>query len=59
MRGGNCYVRDEPGKTGAILGVAHDGDRLSWLGRRSEDGWLLVDYHGRAGWVSGKYGRLG
>lgn len=58
IRGGNCYVREAPDKTGAILGVAHDGDRLSWLGRRSDDGWLQVDYHGRAGWVSGKYGRL-
>ena len=58
ISGGNCYVWDAPGKSGAVLGVAHDGDRLSWLGRRSENGWLQVDFHGRSGWVSGKYGRL-
>ncbi len=58
ISGGNCYVRDAPGKSGAVLGVAHDGDRLSWLRRRSENGWLQVDFHGHPGWVSGKYGRL-
>lgn len=58
ISGGNCYVRDAPNKTGAILGVAHEGDHLTWLGCQDDSGWLKVDYHGRAGWVSGKYGRL-
>lgn len=58
IRGGNCYVRQAPGKSGAILGVAHDGDRLTWLGQQDDSGWLKVDYHGHEGWVSGKYGRL-
>ena len=57
--GGNCYVRDAPNTSGKRLGVAHAGDRLTWLGRIDEDtGWLSVDYEGRSGWVSGKYGRL-
>ena len=59
IRGGKCYVRDAPNKSGKALGVAHEGDRLTWLGRTDEaTGWLAVDYHGRAGWVSGKYGKL-
>ena len=59
ISGGNCYVRGEPDPSGEVLGVAHNGERLTWLGRRNEaNGWLEVDYEGRAGWVSGKYGRL-
>ena len=59
ISGGNCYVRDAPNTSGEVLGVAHDGDRLTWLGEIDEaTRWLKVDYHGRAGWVSGKYGRL-
>ena len=57
--GGNCYVRDAPNASGRMLGVAHRGDRLTWLGEIDEaTRWLKVDYEGRAGWVSGKYGRL-
>ena len=57
--GGNCYVRDAPDTSGEILGVAHDGDRLTWLGEIDEaTRWLKVNYEGRAGWVSGKYGKL-
>lgn len=59
IRGGRCYVRDEPNKSGKPLGVVHDGEKLAWLGEiNAETGWLKVDYEGRAGWVSGKYGRL-
>ena len=57
--GGNCYVRNAPNTGGAKLGVAHAGDRLMWLGEIDEaTRWLKVDYEGRAGWVSGKYGKL-
>jgi len=56
IRGGNCYVREAPSTSAAILGVAHAGDRLTYLGQTSESGWLQVDYEGRPGWVSGKYG---
>ena len=59
IRGGNCYVRDAPNVSGRKLGVAHAGDRLTYLGRRDEEtGWLNVEYEGREGWVSGKYGVL-
>ena len=59
IRGGRCYVRDQPNTSGRILGVAHEGDRLTYLGQTDEEtGWLKVDYEGRAGWVSGKYGVL-
>ena len=57
--GGKCYVRDAPNTSGKKLGVAHAGDRLAWLGEIDEaTRWLKVDYLGRAGWVSGKYGKL-
>ena len=57
--GGNCYVRDAPSTSGKKLGVAHAGDRLTWLGEIDEaTRWLKVDYLGRAGWVSGKYAKL-
>ena len=59
IAGGNCYVHDAPNTSGKILGVAHAGERLTWLGEIDEaTRWLKVDYEGRAGWVSGKYGRL-
>ena len=57
--GGNCYVRSAPSTDAKKLGVAHRGDRLSWLGEIDEaTRWLKVAYEGREGWVSGKYGRL-
>lgn len=57
--GGNCYVRDAPNTSGRILGVAHAGERLSWLGQIDEETrWFKVDYEGFGGWVSGKYGKL-
>ena len=57
--GGNCYVRAAPNRDGRKLGVAHAGDRLTWLGEIDEaTRWLKVDYEGREGWVSGKYGKL-
>ena len=58
IAGGNCYVRDAPNTSGKILGVAHEGDRLTWLGQIDEATcWLKVDYDGGTGWVSGNYGR--
>ena len=59
IRGGNCYVRDAPNKNGRKLGVVHDGEALPYAGATDPDtGWLRVDFEGREGWVSGKYGRL-
>ena len=59
IRGGRCYVRDAPSKSGKALGVVPEGDRLTWLGQIDEpSGWLKVSYEGKEGWVSGKYGVL-
>ena len=57
--GGNCYVRAAPGTSGRKLGVVHEGDRLPFAGEIDEETrWLKVEYKGKAGWVSGKYGKL-
>ena len=55
--GGSCYVRDQPGTDGKILGVVHRGDALPYAGETAENGWLKVVYQGGVGWISGKYGR--
>ena len=56
--GGNCYIRSAPNTSGNILGVAHDGDKLSYGGQTSDNGWNLIDYKNQNGWVSGKYSKL-
>ena len=38
--------------------MAAAGTVLPYQGETSENGWLLVEYKGKNGWVSGKYGRL-
>lgn len=58
IEGGNCWVRSAPNTDGNKLGVAHRGDRLIYQGETSENGWYLVIYDGKNGWVSGKYGKL-
>ena len=58
IEGGNCYVRTAPNTDGKIIGVAKRGEKLVWQSETSEAGWLLVEYLGVNGWVSGKYGRL-
>ena len=59
IRGGRCYVREAPDRSARPLGVVYEGDRLKWLGEVNEkNGWLKVEYACKAGWVSGKYGRL-
>lgn len=56
--GGNCYIRSAPNTSGKALGVAHEGDKLSYGGQTSENGWHLVAYKNQNGWVSGKYSKL-
>lgn len=53
--GGNCYIRNAPNKTGKILGTAHEGSAYIYAGQTSVDGWLMIIYNGKEGWVSGKY----
>ena len=58
IKGGNCFVREKPDKNSNSIGVAYEGKLLPWLGEKSVDGWLSVDFNGKNGWVSGKYGKL-
>ena len=58
IAGGQCWVRATPDTSGAKLGVAREGLILPYGGQRSADGWLLVEWGGGSGWVSGRYGRL-
>ena len=58
IEGGNCYVRTAPNTDGAILGVAKNGEEIPYQRQQSDEGWLLVEFKGQNGWVSGKYGRL-
>lgn len=56
---GNCFVRTAP-KVEAHndIGVAHRGDILRYQGQISAEGWHLVEFDGKNGWVSGKYSEL-
>lgn len=56
--GGNCYVRTVPNTSGKILGVAHAGDVFEYRKQTSENGWNLISYKNKNGWVSGKYSEL-
>ena len=58
IEGGQCYVRTAPNTSGAKLGVAKRDSVWPYQGEVSADGWLLIEYEGRNGWVSGKYGKL-
>ena len=51
----NCFVRDAPSASGAVLGVAKRGDALPWGGTESSGGWLAVTYRGDEGWVSERF----
>lgn len=55
IRGGNCYVRSKPNTSGSKLGTAHKGTSYIYGGQTSVDGWLMILYNGKEGWVSGKY----
>lgn len=59
VKGGNAFVRSEPDKTkDNKLGVAYEGKLLPYKGEVTVDGWYHVDFEGKDGWISGKYGRL-
>lgn len=57
IEGGNCWVRKAPNTTGAKLGVANNGSVHPYQGQ-TNNGWLLIEYDGQNGWVSGKYGKV-
>ena len=56
--GGSCYVREQPEVGAEILGVAKEGTKYIYDGKTSANGWLMISYKERSGWVSGKYGKL-
>ena len=59
VKGGNAFIRSDPDKTkDNKLGVAYEGKLLPYLGKTSVDGWYSVEFDGKKGWISGKYGRL-
>lgn len=58
IQNGQCYVRDYPATTGKIIGVARLGSALTYRGEIADNGWVAVEYNGKNGWVSGKYGKV-
>lgn len=58
IEGGQCWVRSAPNTNGTKLGIVKAGTVLTYGGETSQTGWLLVEYDGKNGWVSGKYGKL-
>ena len=57
IQGGSCWVRTAPNTNGVKLGAVTAGTQLAY-GGQSINGWHLVDYKNRNGWVSGKYSRV-
>lgn len=55
---GNCYVRTAPSTDGKKLGTAKKGEHYSYGGMQSDDGWYMINYRNKTGWVSGMYGEL-
>lgn len=59
VTGGSVNVRTAPNtQTGKIIGVAHRGDVFPYQGETSENGWYLIEYKNKNGWISGKYAKL-
>ena len=56
--GGNCYVRSEPNTNGRKIGVAKAGEVFDYLGSTSTNGWHLIEFNYKNGWVSGKYSEI-
>lgn len=56
--GGDCNVRTASNTTGGIIGVAHRGETYDYAGITSTNGWNLINFKGKIGWVSGKYSKL-
>lgn len=56
--GGNCWVRTEPNTGGDRLGVAYEGEVYPFAEQTSDNGWHLITYKDKNGWVSGKYSKL-
>jgi len=57
IQGGSCWVRTAPNTKAIKLGAVTAGTQLAY-GGQSINGWHLVDYKNRNGWVSGKYSKV-
>lgn len=52
-------VRKGPSTDYATMGTIKDGEKVHYFGYTyPENGWLLVEFNGQTGWVSGKYGKV-
>jgi uncharacterized protein YraI len=41
------------------MGILRAGDKAHYFGYAyPENGWLLIEFNGATGWVSGKYARV-
>lgn len=59
VTGGTVYVREAPNKySGKIMGVVRLGERYPYQGVTSEEGWNLIIYKNKNGWISGKYSKI-
>lgn len=58
VTGGSVNVRSAPSvETGEILGVVKQGREFAYQGI-DKDGWHLIEYQGRNGWISGKWSEV-
>ena len=55
---GDAHVRQGPGRDYPSMGVARKAHRLHWWGFTYTNGWQLVAFDGRTGWISGKYAEV-
>ena len=52
ITGGSVYVRTGPGTAYSVFKIAHKGDKFE---RLDYDGWVAIQFDGKARWISGKY----
>ena len=55
---GDAHVRQGPGKEYPSMGVARKAHRLHWWGFTYLNGWQLVEFEGKTGWISPKYAEV-
>ena len=58
MLNGDAHVRQGPGREYPSMGVVRKGHRLHWWGYTYPNGWQLVEFEGKTGWISGKYAEV-
>lgn len=58
IKGGQCYIRNEPNLNCKKLGIARRDSVHEYAGETTEDGWIKIKYKDGTAWVSGKYAKL-